>query len=88
MLEGIPGVSAAAVAGLPDDVWGETVVALIVPGPGVEADTEALIEQARERLSVSEVPRRVEFADTLPVNTNGKIDRDAVRAAFAGVSHA
>ena len=63
-------------------------MALIVPVPGVEADPDALIEMARKRLSASEVPRRVEFADTLPVNTNGKIDRDAVRAAFAGVSHA
>ena len=88
VLEGLPGVSDAAVVGLPDDVWGEMVVALIVPRPGVEADPEALIEMARKRLSSSEVPRRVEFADTLPVNTNGKIDRDAVRMVFAGVSHA
>ncbi len=88
VLEGLPGVSAAAVAGLPDDVWGETVVALIVPGPGAEVDPKALIARARERLSASQLPRRVEFADALPLNTNGKIDRDAVRAAFAGASHA
>ena len=88
VLEGLPGVSAAAVAGLQDDVWGETVVALIVPGPGAGPDPKALIAGARERLSASQMPRLVEFADALPENTNGKIDRDAVRAAFAGVSQA
>ncbi len=86
VLEGLPGVSAAAVAGIPDDVWGEAVVALIVPAPGVGADPKALMAQARERLSASELPRHVEFADTLPVNANGKTDRGAVRAAFSGVS--
>jgi len=88
VLEGLPGVSAAAVAGVPDDVWGEAVVALIVPDPGVEADPKALMAQARERLSASELPRRVEFADTLPLNANGKTDRGAVRAVFSGHSHA
>ena len=88
VLEGLPGVSAAAVAGVPDDVWGEAVVALIVPDPGVGADPKALMAQARERLSASELPRRVEFADTLPLNANGKTDRGAVRAVFSGLSHA
>ena len=88
VLEGLPGVSSAAVAGVPHDVWGETVVALIVTDPGVEADPKILIAQARDLLSASELPRHVEFAETLPVNVNGKIDREAVRAAFVGVSHA
>jgi O-succinylbenzoic acid--CoA ligase len=88
VLEGLPGVSSAAVAGVPHDVWGETVVALIVTDPGVEADPKMLIAQARDLLSASELPRHVEFAETLPVNVNGKIDREAVRAVFVGVSHA
>ena len=87
-LEGLPGVASAAVAGVPDDVWGEMVVALIVPDPGVEKDPNALMARARERLSASELPRRVEFTDILPVNLNGKIDRDRVRAVFSGVRHA
>jgi acyl-CoA synthetase (AMP-forming)/AMP-acid ligase II len=86
-LEDLPGVFRAAVVGLPDDVWGETVAALIVPDPGTEADPEVLVAQARDRLSTSELPRRVEFADSLPVNVNGKIDRGRVRAFF-GVPHA
>ena len=82
VLEGLPGVFRAAVVGLPDDVWGETVAALLVPDPGTEADPRALMAPARDRLSTAELPRRVEFADTLPLNANGKIDRDAVRGAF------
>ena len=88
VLEGLPGVASAAVAGIPDDVWGETVVALIVPDPGVEQDLEALAARARERLSSAELPRRIEFIDTLPVNANGKIDRGRVRAVFSSGSTA
>ena len=88
VLEGLPGVSAAAVAGLPDDVWGEVVVAVIVPDPGVEVDSTTLMARAGERLSASEVPRRLQFADELPLNTNGKIDRGAVRAVFLSASPA
>lgn len=87
VLEGLPGVSAAAVAGLPDDHWGETVVALVVPEQGTNANPEVLIEQARVLLSSSELPRRVEFTDTLPLNPNGKIDRRAVREVFLGIPH-
>jgi O-succinylbenzoic acid--CoA ligase len=88
VLEALPGVSAAVVVGIPDDVWGETVVALIVPDAGVAADPKALMSRARERLSASELPRRVEFVDSLPVNANGKTDRGAVRAVFSGLSYA
>ena len=83
VLESLPGVFRAAVVGLPDDVWGETVAALIVPDPGMGADPEVLMAQARDRLSTSELPRRVEFADSLPVNVNGKIDQGRVRAVFS-----
>ena len=88
VLEGLPGVASAAVAGVPDDVWGEAVVALIVPDRGVEEDPNALMARAREQLSASELPRHVEFIDTLPVNANGKIDRGRVRAVFSGGSTA
>ena len=88
VLEALPGVSAVAVVGIPDDVWGEAVVALIVPDPEVETDVEALMAQARERLSGAELPRRIQFADSIPLNANGKTDRDSVRAVFSGLSHA
>ena len=88
VLEGLPGVLRAAVVGLPDNVWGETVAALIVSDPGTEADPEALMAQARQRLSTAESPRWVEFADELPLNANGKLDRTEVRTFFPDVSHA
>jgi acyl-coenzyme A synthetase/AMP-(fatty) acid ligase len=46
-------------------------------------DADELVGQARERLSASELPRRIEFGDSLPLNANGKIDREAVSAAFS-----
>ena len=88
VLEALPGVSGAAVVGIPDDVWGEAVVALIVLDPAGQADPKAVMAQARERLSASELPRRIEFVDSFPLTANGKTDRDSVRALFLGLSHA
>lgn len=80
----IPGVSAVAVVGLPDDVWGERVAALVVLAAESVLDAEALTEAARERLSGAELPRMIEIGGELPRNPNGKVDRGAVRILLGG----
>ena len=76
----LPGVAAVAVVGIPDDLWGEVVAAMVVLDSDTPPDPETLITVTRERLSKAEIPRRIEFADALPLNVNGKIDRGRVRA--------
>ena len=76
----LPGVSGVAVVGVPDDLWGEVVVAMVVLDSDTPPDLQALIAVTRERLATAEVPRRIEFVDALPLNVNGKVDRSRVRA--------
>ena len=76
----LPGVAAVAVVGVPDDLWGEVVAALVVPDSDAHPDPLALLAAARERLAKAEIPRRIELADALPVNANGKVDRGQIRA--------
>ena len=75
----MPGVTAAAVVGIPDTTWGEIVGALLVPESG-PLDLESVEAALRERVSSSEAPRRLAIAEAIPRNANGKVDRVAVRA--------
>lgn len=78
----LAGVVEAAVVGVPDDHWGEMVVAFAVPGDGAP-DEAAVIAACRERLAGYRVPKRVRFLDALPVNATGKVERGALRERYA-----
>ncbi len=74
-LAACPGVIDVAVAGRPDPVWGDLVVALVV-GP---VDFEELQAHARRYLPNAALPRRVLRLDRLPRNATGKLERAALR---------
>lgn len=77
-----PGVSEAAVVSAPDAKWGETVVAVIVPRPGVELKEAEVIAFTRERLAGYKCPRTVQFVAALPKTPIMKIDHLKVREPF------
>jgi long-chain acyl-CoA synthetase len=86
-----PSVGDAATIGVPDDEWGETVLAVVEPAAGVVGDDALageLIEFCRERLARFKCPRNVEFLEELPRQDNGKIYkrllRDRYRARVEG----
>jgi o-succinylbenzoate---CoA ligase len=76
-----PDVSEAVVVGIPDHLWGERVVAVIVPGPlAAGADGwERLLREvdllARRELAPGKRPRGYIRLESLPVGANGKVDR-------------
>lgn len=77
-----PAVEMAAVIGVPDPMRTERIKAFIVPAPGFVGDERLSAEiQAfvRERLAAHEYPREVEFVDSLPLTTTGKIMRRTLR---------
>jgi fatty-acyl-CoA synthase len=78
-LEGCPGVEACAVAGRPDDVWGQAVTALVVPAVGAVPTLEALREHGARTLGRHKLPRHLLLVDELPRTANGKLDRARVR---------
>jgi fatty-acyl-CoA synthase/long-chain acyl-CoA synthetase len=75
----LPGVSAAAVIGVPHDDWGEAVHAVVVADG---ADEQALKTHARATLAAYKRPKTYEFRDELPLTSYGKVDRKALRAPY------
>ncbi|MEV0573463.1 MULTISPECIES: long-chain-fatty-acid--CoA ligase [unclassified Streptomyces] len=68
-----PGVGMAAVVGVPHATHGEDVKAYVIPAPGTELSEADLIAWCRERMAAYKYPRSVEFRDSLPLTSTGKI---------------
>jgi acyl-CoA synthetase (AMP-forming)/AMP-acid ligase II len=78
-----PAVSEAAIFGIPDPVWGELVMAMVVLKPGKTLSAEELIAHCRRALANYKIPRRVEFSETeLPKSASGKILKRTLRERF------
>jgi malonyl-CoA/methylmalonyl-CoA synthetase len=78
-------IAEIAVVGMPDDTWGERVVAVVVPAPGRASAcaAEPLRAWARERLAPYKVPRDVIVARSLPRNAMGKVVKPELMKAIA-----
>ena len=82
VLVSFPGVSQAAVVGLPDDQWGRVVVAALVASEPV--DTDLIEAYLRERLAGFKVPRAFHLFSELPLTASGKVQRRLVREILGG----
>jgi len=78
-----PDVADVAVIGVPDDRWGETVMALVIPRDGAAPAADELVAFARERLAGYKLPRVVSFVDELPRTPSGKVLKRELRERFA-----
>jgi long-chain acyl-CoA synthetase len=78
-----PAVREAAVFGIPDQQWGELVMACVALKPGKALSADDLIIHCRRSLANYKIPRRVEFSETeLPKSGSGKILKRILRERF------
>ncbi|GAB4317533.1 MAG: long-chain fatty acid--CoA ligase [Promethearchaeota archaeon] len=79
-----PGVSLAAVVGVPDEKYGEEVKAYLVMKEGVpRPSAEEVIAFCKQHLADFQCPRYVEFRDSLPLTATGKISKKDLREEAA-----
>ena len=72
----------AAVVGIPDEDFGEAVMAFVVLQNGASADEKGLIEFCKKRMSKAKCPKKISFLEAIPRSPQGKIDKKALREPF------
>jgi len=77
-----PAVQDAAVFGIPDEKWGESVCAAIVLKPGASASETDIVEFCRANLAGHKKPRMVKFMDAMPRTSIGKIAKAELREPY------
>ena len=82
VLATLDGVADSAVFGIPDDEFGEVLMAVIQPVPGATLTAASVRGQLADRLAGFKVPRRIEFAASLPREETGKIFKRRLRDPF------
>ena len=76
-----PDVADVQVIGVPDERYGEEIMALIIPRQGAALDEDAVRDHCRGRIAHFKVPRYVKFVDAFPMTVSGKVQKYLMRDA-------
>ena len=75
-------VAEVAVIGVPDEKWGEKVLALVVLRPGAAASEQDLIEHCRARIAHFKAPKTIEIREVLARTATGKLQKYKLREPY------
>jgi acyl-CoA synthetase (AMP-forming)/AMP-acid ligase II len=82
-----PGVAEVAVIGVPDEDWGQRVVAFVTAHAGALVDEAAVLEHCRTRMASYKKPKEIRVVEAFPISSTGKIAKRALRDQLAPRGH-
>jgi long-chain acyl-CoA synthetase len=82
VLHAMDGILDVAVIGVPDEKWGESVKAVVVPKPGANLTGEEIINFCRDRMAGFKVPKSVDLVEAIPRLQTGKILKRELRKKY------
>lgn len=82
VLHAVPGVHDCAVFGIPDAEFGEALMAVVEPQPGIVLDTSEIKARLKASLADYKVPKHIEIHDKLPREDSGKIFKRRLRDPY------
>jgi fatty-acyl-CoA synthase len=74
-----PDIGDVQVIGVPDDRYGEELMAWVIPREGASLDEGAVREFCRGKIAHYKVPRYVKFVDSFPMTVTGKVQKFKMR---------
>jgi malonyl-CoA/methylmalonyl-CoA synthetase len=78
----VDGVAESCVVGVPDEKWGERVVAAVVSKQGASPALQSILSFCKEKLHSWKCPKEIRFLESLPRNTMGKVLKKEVEKLF------
>lgn len=74
-----PGIKDVQIVGVPDEKYGEEIIAYIIPVKGYDIDPDKIIEFAKNKLAKFKVPRYIKFLNEFPTTASGKVQKYRLR---------
>jgi malonyl-CoA/methylmalonyl-CoA synthetase len=81
-IDALPGIAESAVIGVPHPDFGEGVTAVVVRKDGAKIDERGISRALDGRLAKFKLPKRILFADNLPRNAMGKVQKNVLRDTY------
>jgi fatty-acyl-CoA synthase len=83
ILAGHPKISNVAIIGVPDDRWGETGMAFVLPQPGERIAEQEVLDFLKGKVAKFKYPKHVRFVDELPLTASMKVKKGQLKERFS-----